>query len=228
MRTGCADCGCIFDKDHGRLGTAEPECRCPTVRLPVNSFASTPPVLRRIVEGTAAFWLVLEVRQSVRHRPEGAKANWASEVLFRLIIGVGALVAGALSGVAPSATIRPAAVADWIGLVLFWGGISLRLWSFRTLGRYFTFTVQTSGDQPVITDGPYRLIRHPSYAGLLLVVMAIGLFIGNWWALIALTAAVAGGLVFRIGVEERALIQTLGDGYRDYAATHKRLVPLIW
>ena len=93
--------------------------------------------------------------------PRQCTANWGSEVLFRLIVGVGALAAGVLARVAPSATIRPAAVAEWIGLVLFWGGISLRLWSFHTLGRYFTFTVQTSSDQPVIADGPYRLIRHP-------------------------------------------------------------------
>jgi protein-S-isoprenylcysteine O-methyltransferase Ste14 len=78
--------------------------------------------------------------------------------------------------VARSATIRPVAVADWIGLVLFLGGISLRLWSFHALGRYFTFTIQTSGDQPVIADGPYRVIGHPSYAGLLLIIMGVGLF----------------------------------------------------
>ena len=184
--------------------------------------------MRWILVGTAAIWVVLELRQSITHRPEGVTANWGSEVLFRLIVGVGALVAGVLLGVAPSATIRPAAVADWIGLVLFWCGISLRLWSFHTLGRYFTFTVQTSSDQPVIADGPYQLIRHPSYAGLLLVIIAVGLFIGNWLSLVCLTVATAGALVFRIRVEERALMQNLGDSYRDYAATHKRLVPFIW
>lgn len=80
----------------------------------------------------------------------------------------------------------------------------------------------------MITNGPYRVIRHSSYAGLLLIVMAVGLFIGTWWSLISLTIAVAGGLVFRIRVEERALLQNLGDDYRDYAATHRRLVPFIW
>jgi protein-S-isoprenylcysteine O-methyltransferase Ste14 len=184
--------------------------------------------MRWILVGTAGIWVVLELRRSITHRPEAVKASWGSEVLFRLIVGVGALGASVLARVAPSAAIRPAAVADWIGLVLFWGGISLRLWSFRTLGRYFTYTVQTSSDQPVITDGPYQLIRHPSYAGLLLVIMAAGLFIGNWWSLVCITVAVAGGLVFRIRVEEQALMQNLGDRYRDYAATHKRLVPFIW
>ena len=178
--------------------------------------------------GTAAIWVLLELRQSITHRPEGVKANWGSEVLFRLIVGAGVLAARVPARVAPSATIRPTAIADWIGLVLFWVGISLRLWSFHTLGRYFTFTVQTSRDQPVIADGPYQLIRHPSYAGLLLVIMAVGLFIGNWLSFMCLTAATAGALVFRIRVEERALMQNLGDGYRHYAATHKRLVPFIW
>jgi protein-S-isoprenylcysteine O-methyltransferase Ste14 len=184
--------------------------------------------MRWILVGTAAIWVVLELRRSITHRPEAVQANWGSEVLFRLIVGVGALGAGVLAGAAPAAAIRPAAVADWIGLVLFWGGISLRLWSFHTLGRYFTFTVQTSSDQPVIADGPYQLIRHPSYAGLLLVIMAVGLFIGNWWSLVCITVVMAGGLVFRIRVEERALMQNLGGRYRDYAATRKRLVPFIW
>jgi protein-S-isoprenylcysteine O-methyltransferase Ste14 len=173
-------------------------------------------------------WVVLELRQSIVHRPDGVKANWRSEVLFRIIVLVGALVAGVLPGVAQWATIRPAAAGDWIGLLLFWGGISLRFWSIRTLGRYFTVIVQTSSDQPVITDGPYGVIRHPSYAGLILIVVALGLFIGNWLSLASLVVAITGGLVFRIRVEERALLQNLGDGYRTYAATHKRLVPLIW
>jgi protein-S-isoprenylcysteine O-methyltransferase Ste14 len=194
----------------------------------VNASAEIPPVLRWILVGTAAIWVALELRQSITYRPEGVKANRRSEVLFRLIVGVGALTAGMLSAVAQRATIRPGAVAAWIGLILFWGGISLRLWSFHTLGRYFTFTVQTSSDQPVIADGPYRVIRHPSYAGLLLVFTALGLFIGNWLSLVCLIVAVGGGLVFRIRVEERALMQNLGDDYRDYAATHKRLVPFIW
>jgi protein-S-isoprenylcysteine O-methyltransferase Ste14 len=190
--------------------------------------AGAPPVVRLIVMVTAATWVLLELRQSIGRRREAVKASWTSEVLFRIIVAVGALMAGGLAGLAPSATIRPAALADWIGLFLLWGGVSLRLWSFRTLGRYFTFTIQTSGDQPVITGGPYRAIRHPSYAGLLLVIIAVGLFLGNWWSLVCLTVATTGALVFRIRVEERALMQNIGASYRGYAATHKRLVPFVW
>jgi hypothetical protein len=100
-----------------------------------------PPAVRWLLVVTAAVWVLLELRQSLTRRPEGVKAGWGSEVLFRVIVGTGALAAGLLHGVAPSAAIAPVAVAAWVGLVLLWGGVALRLWSFRTLGRYFTFTV---------------------------------------------------------------------------------------
>jgi protein-S-isoprenylcysteine O-methyltransferase Ste14 len=177
--------------------------------------------------GTGVVWVGLELRQGIKRRPEGVKANWTSELVFRLTVVAGILVGTVLSRVAPTAAIG-SAVAVWIGLGLLWCGIALRLWSVRTLGRYFTVIVQTSRDQPVITDGPYRLIRHPSYAGLLLAVTGVGLVIGNWWSLISLTVGMAVGLVFRIRVEERALLRDLGDDYRDYAATHKRLIPFVW
>ena len=177
--------------------------------------------------GTVVIWVLLELRQGITRRGEAVKAGWGSEIIFRLAVGAGALGALALSRAAPAAAI-PLAAAAWIGLGLLWCGIALRLWSFWTLGRYFTFIVQTSGDQPVITGGPYRVLRHPSYAGLLLAVAGLGLFIRNWLSLVTLVIAVACGLVFRIRVEERALLQNLGDDYRDYAATHKRLVPFIW
>ena len=112
------------------------------------------PLMRWILVGTAAIWVALELRQSITHRPEGVRAGWRSEVLFRVVVAVGAIGAGVASRAwrRRRRSVRPT-VVDWIGLVVFWGGISLRLWSFHTLGRYFTFTVQTSREQPVITDG---------------------------------------------------------------------------
>ncbi len=175
--------------------------------------------------GTAAVWVLLELRQGTTRRPGTVKATRASEVLFRLIVGVGAFVAGALANVARSATIRPAAIADWIGLVLFWSGIALRLWSFHTLGQYFTFTVQTSRDQPVITDGPYRADPAPQLYRVAPRRHGGGPVHRKLVVVRVPHAHHDGRLVFRIRVEEQALLQHLGDGYRDYAATHKRLVP---
>jgi protein-S-isoprenylcysteine O-methyltransferase Ste14 len=190
--------------------------------------AAIPPVDRGLLLGTAVVWAAMELRQSINHRPEAVTADKGSRPFLRIATAIGVVGAILFSREVPSAMIRPTAIAAWIGLVILWCGIALRFWSFRTLGRYFTFTVQTSSDQPIITDGPYRVIRHPSYAGVLLAVIGLGLYIGNWLSLLILTLAVTCGLVFRIKVEERALLGDVGDAYRTYAATHKRLVPFIW
>jgi protein-S-isoprenylcysteine O-methyltransferase Ste14 len=116
----------------------------------------------------------------------------------------------------------------WVALGTLECGIALRLWSFHTLGRYFTFTVQTSADQPVITAGPYSVIRHPGYAGIILAYMSALIIATNWWFVLGVGGALLAALVFRITVEERALLRELGAPYLEYAATHKRLVPFIW
>jgi protein-S-isoprenylcysteine O-methyltransferase Ste14 len=127
-----------------------------------------------------------------------------------------------------AAAIRPGAVAFSAGLVILLAGLVLRGWSFKTLGRYFTYTVMVSSDQPVVTNGPYHLLRHPSYTGVLLACMGIGLASANWAGLAALTLLPLAILLWRIHIEENALLAALGDRYRTYAVQHKRLVPLVW
>ena len=194
----------------------------------MHSTGALPPFARGLLLGTAAIWLVLELRQSANRRPEGVKADWGGGFVVRFSILVGVVLAIVASRWASGLAIGSATVTAWIRLGILWSGIALRLWSFQTLGRYFTFTVETSRDQPVIAKGPYRVIRHPGYAGVLVAVIGLGVVIGNWLSLIGLTVAVACGLVFRIRVEERALLRELGSDYQSYADTHKRLVPYIW
>lgn len=190
--------------------------------------AAIPAATRGLLFGTAVVWLVLELRQGLRHRPDATTADHGSRPVIRIaaIFGTGGAIA--VSHAAPGAIIASPTATAWAGLILLWCGVSLRAWSFHTLGRYFTFTVQTSDDQPVITDGPYRFVRHPSYTAILIAVVGIGVLINNWAALAVLTGAVAGGLAFRIRIEERALGEALGERYGQYAATHKRLVPYVW
>jgi protein-S-isoprenylcysteine O-methyltransferase Ste14 len=190
--------------------------------------AAIPAAAHGLLIGTVVVWLVLELRQGLQQRPEATTTDQGSRPFLRIASVLGAGGAIALSHAAPSAIIASPTATAWAGLVVLWSGIALRAWSFHTLGRYFTFTVQTSHDQPVITDGPYRFVRHPSYAAILIAMIGIGLLINNWASLVVLTAAVTCGLVFRIRIEERALLEDVGDGYRRYAATHKRLIPYIW
>jgi protein-S-isoprenylcysteine O-methyltransferase Ste14 len=80
----------------------------------------------------------------------------------------------------------------------------------------------------VVAKGPYRVLRHPSYTGLLLALAGVGLASANWVGLAGMALLPLTAILWRIHVEEGALMTTLGDRYRCYAAQHKRLVPLVW
>jgi protein-S-isoprenylcysteine O-methyltransferase Ste14 len=182
-----------------------------------------------------ALWLIInfvsfafEFIQWQERRAEAARTDGGSYTLLLAGAALGLGVLLSASTIAPGAVIRPTSAAFAGGTALFLAGFGMRRWSEMTLGRYFTFTVMTSTDQPVIASGPYRFVRHPGYTGVLLVVIGSGLVAGNWIGLAGWTLLVALPLLYRIHVEENALLTALGDRYRTYAAHHKRLVPLIW
>lgn len=115
------------------------------------------------------------------------------------------------------------------GIVLMWIGIALRQWAVWMLGPFFTVVVRVRDQQPVIDRGPFRCVRHPSYLGLLLAMVGLGLALQNWLSLLSLTILPIVGLAIRIRVEERALLAALGEPYRAYATAHRwRLIPGIW
>jgi protein-S-isoprenylcysteine O-methyltransferase Ste14 len=115
-----------------------------------------------------------------------------------------------------------------VGLVLMVVGIVVRQWSILTLGRFFTIDVRVAPGQTVVDRGPYRLVRHPSYTGLVLFFAGLGLALGNWASLLVLVLLPTAGLVVRIRSEERALLASLGDEYGRYAAGRRRLLPGVW
>ena len=107
-------------------------------------------------------------------------------------------------------------------------GIALRLWSVRTLARFFTIQVAIRDGHRLIRTGPYRLLRHPSYTGSLMTFLGFGCALGSGAAL--LTAGVPVTLAFlrRIRVEERVLADAFPAEYPDYARTTWRLLPSLW
>jgi protein-S-isoprenylcysteine O-methyltransferase Ste14 len=185
------------------------------------------PVVKAILLCTLGIWAVIEIRQALNRRIEATNKDRGSLIIVRLCAVAGVLLAAWTDKVDATALPYNAAIFG-ISLAVIWAGIALRWWSFRTLGRYFTFTVMTSANQPVITTGPYRLLRHPSYAGILLILGGIGLSLGNWLSLAALILLPLAGFIYRIHVEEAALAAALGATYTTYAGGRKRIVPLVW
>ena len=114
------------------------------------------------------------------------------------------------------------------GLVLMVAGIALRAWSIATLGRFFQYQIKVQPGHQVVTNGPYRYVRHPSYTGIALVLVGIGLASGDVWSLVAVVLLGGIGLAVRIRAEERQLKQAFGADYDRFAASRKRLVPGVW
>jgi len=174
-------------------------------------------------------WAMIEISHLGNSRQGATKAGGAGRRYAAWPFLVSANVMLYLAPhIVPAAAIRPGAVAFGIGLVMLLTGLVLRGWSIMTLGEYFTGSVAVSSDQPVVTAGPYRVLRHPSYTGILLAFTGIGLASANWVGLAAMAVFPLAGILLRIRTEERALLVTLGDPYRAYATHHKRLVPLVW
>jgi protein-S-isoprenylcysteine O-methyltransferase Ste14 len=194
----------------------------------MSPYFSDHPVARLLFVCALGVWLAVELRQALAHRPEASSRDRGSLLILRLCLPAGAFLATLAAARVPGLAITGGSLVFGAGIALMCSGVALRIWSIRTLGRYFTFVVMTSTDQPVITSGPYRFVRHPGYLGVMLVLVGIGISYGNLLSLAALVLIPAVGFVYRIQVEEAALSATLGSAYTTYALRRKRLVPFLW
>ena len=122
----------------------------------------------------------------------------------------------------------PWLVVSEIGYGLFAAGLVLRWYSVIYLGRFFTTNVAIATDHRVTDTGPYRWIRHPSYAGAQLTILGWCLTVGNWASLAIIWLPALAVQAWRIYVEEKALLEGLGEPYRSYRQRTKRLLPLIY
>jgi protein-S-isoprenylcysteine O-methyltransferase Ste14 len=97
------------------------------------------------------------------------------------------------------------------------------------VNKFFEWTVRIQDDrqQYVCTSGPYKIMRHPGYAGLIILILAYPLILGSWWGFV-LSGILAIIIVIRTALEDRTLQNEL-PGYREYAKKVKyRLIPLVW
>lgn len=114
------------------------------------------------------------------------------------------------------------------GLAILIGSSLLRRHCFRMLGPDFRGAVTVRPDQPVIDRGAYRYLRHPSYAAALLLHLGFALCFTNWGTLLIAVLGTPPLFVYRIRVEERALVERIGAPYVAYMARTRRLVPGFW
>jgi protein-S-isoprenylcysteine O-methyltransferase Ste14 len=179
--------------------------------------------------------LILRVMESVidiltykRLRSGARRQDKGSRLVLAVLIVLGALLSYLVAFNVPATAItisRP--LLFWLGILLIYMGMALRLYAIKVLGAFFTTTLAVASEQTVIETGPYRLIRHPSYTGFLITVLGFGLTLTNWLSLLVLMGCTALGFWYRIQVEEHVLQDQLGRRYQEYMRRTKRLIPFV-
>ena len=179
---------------------------------------------------TLAAWALVEVGVRVREAAQGkgrASRDRGTRVLIVVTLGAAIIAALGARSALPELRMPPAPLRV-AGVVVMWLGLALRIWAIAALGGGFRTTVEVEPGQPVVSSGPYGSIRHPSYAGLLLIVAGFGAALGNWLSLLACVVLPLPAIVWRIHVEEAELNRVLGQTYRAYQSDRARLIPRVW
>ena len=114
------------------------------------------------------------------------------------------------------------------GIVIIIFGLIIRWMAIITLSKYFTVNVAILQDHALVQKGLYKHIRHPSYTGLLISFIGIGVGMRNWVSIIFILVPITYALINRIIIEESALSEAFGDEYKAYSKRTWRLFPGIY
>ena len=202
------------------------------------SWASTMDTLGYLTIAIFVIWCVSEVvigLISLRNRSKDLSRGadrfsyfivWFSTVPpigFAFLIRVHPIFA---NGFGNLSTLSP--LLGYLGCLLIAIGVTIRLVAVATLKKQFTLQVSIVERHEIVETGLYAIIRHPAYLGHLVSLLGIGLVLGNWVGLMALVVLPLVGILYRIHVEENALLSYFGSTYQAYASRTKRLLPGIW
>jgi protein-S-isoprenylcysteine O-methyltransferase Ste14 len=197
-------------------------------------------------------WLIISPERPEFPQDSGYPSR-AQDRRSRLLVVIGVIVGTGLAVVA-ALQLRIAGLGDdWaeyiVGMCLVAGGLAVRIWSVRVLDQVAwarplvaTRTGPVNGAPPgtpvdtAVLDlprglhiaGPYRLVRHPAHTGTLLALVGFGIALSNVVALLAAVVLPLPWIAYRIAVEERALLGTLGARYAQYRGRTASLIPGVW
>lgn len=133
-----------------------------------------------------------------------------------------------LFGTGPFTGVIAGGTVNILGIVIAWTGIIIRLQAKRRLGKFFTGRVTVFQDHQLIEDGLYRYVRHPAYLGASMFYLGLPLIVGNLVGLLVLAGLSLAAYLYRIKIEEDALVAAFGDSYRQYQQRTARLIPFVW
>ena len=171
--------------------------------------------------GWTAFWIYWLVAAFSMKR---GRVAWSRELRIRVAIGALAILLiklGAFQHHGPNSNTWRAAV----GLALFVGGLAFAIWARRHIGRNWGSPMSQKNEPELVTSGPYRLVRHPIYSGLLIATIGTAVALSWEWLIAAALAAIY--FIYSAVVEEHNLSEQFPDTYPPYKRSTKMLLPFV-
>jgi protein-S-isoprenylcysteine O-methyltransferase Ste14 len=172
--------------------------------------------------GWAAFWLYWLVAAFSMKR---GHVPWSRELRIRALIVVTVILLirfGVLRGHGLNSDPWPAA----LGLVLFALGLGFAVWARVHIGRNWGTPMTQKEEPELVTSGPYHLVRHPIYSGILVAGIGTAVALSWWWLIAVVLAGVY--FIYSATVEERFLTEQFPDAYPVYKRSTRMLLPFIF
>jgi protein-S-isoprenylcysteine O-methyltransferase Ste14 len=113
-----------------------------------------------------------------------------------------------------------------IGLLISFMGLLIACWSRYLLGKNWSLSVQKKENHELIKSGPYSILRHPIYTGILLIFIGNTIIVGDYRGIIAVLIVFIS-FWFKLKKEEKWLIEIFGEDYHNYKKTTKAIIPYL-
>ena len=172
--------------------------------------------------GWAAFWVYWFVAAFSMKR---GRRPWRREIRIRIVL-VALILLLARFGVFRGNGIHTEPWRIAVGLVLFAAGLAFAVWARIRIGRNWGTPMAEKEEPELVTSGPYRLVRHPIYTGIL--TAGLGTAVAFGWIWVLLVAVTGAYFVYSATVEERYLTEQFPDTYAAYKRSTKMLVPYMF
>ncbi len=180
-------------------------------------------------------WIIVfsGVFVNITRRAAPTNANENSLVWFRILSPLALILSlvlyySEIGSFANSSTSTSTSTSTFFGIFLFITGLVLRWTAILSLGKSFTVQVAVKQDQRLKTNGVYRYIRHPSYTGILLYMIGLGMVMQNWICMLILFILPLIAILNRIAYEEKLLGDHFGRDYTHYTGKSKKLIPWVY
>ncbi len=173
-------------------------------------------------------WVLIWIGAAIIYRPDARDPSPRGETrsrrsLMRLLLAVFLIVA--LRAYHPGSTTFDAGIG-WLGVAVCAAGIGIATWARVCLGRNWGMPMTVRARPTLVRSGPYRVVRHPIYSGLLLAAIGSALATGPVWLVVVIGAGAY--CVVSMRVEENDMAAAFPERYPEYAGHTKRLIPFVY